>query len=75
MRIEYVKVPTPGLSINMYELPKPVPALDDAAAIKYVSVDAMAISVFPKRIPLDTLVAFAVVGITLLLERPIEEIM
>ena len=74
MRIEYVKVPTPGLSINMYELPKPVPEVDDDDAIKYVSVEFSAISVFPKRIPFDTLVALAVVGATLLLDRPIEEI-
>jgi hypothetical protein len=60
--------------MNEYALPRPDGAVDDDDAIKYVSVDPSAISVFPKSISFDTLTAFAVVGTTLLLERPMEEI-
>jgi hypothetical protein len=59
--------------MNEYALPRPDGAVDEEDAIKYVSVDASEISVFPKSVSFATLMVFAVVGETLLLERPIEE--
>lgn len=46
---------------------------DDEDAMRYVSVDASAISVFPKRVLFAMFMVFAVVGTTLLLERPMVE--
>ena len=73
IRTEYVKVPTPGVSINVNEFPTAVPDDVHEPAIKYVLTELIKISVVEKSILLAKLVAFDVVGAVFPTVRPIVE--